>query len=106
MRYWGLLGWFQPPGPVTFSLFIPIPDHRPGVLATIRSPVVGIPAAPLAVGLKIVVPVIRVGGSPCLLPAAFAFPLTFGGRTELLLGRLRAGVKEFVAGGTTSLFHT
>jgi len=64
------------------------------------------PAAPLAVGLKIVVPVIRVGGPPGLLPAAFAFPLTFGGRTELLLRGLRTGEKEFVAGSTTSLLHT
>jgi hypothetical protein len=72
----------------------------------IRTPVVGMLAAPLSVGLNIVVPVVRVGGSPGLLPAALAFPLAFSGRTERLPGGLRTGVKEFATAGTTPLFHT
>jgi hypothetical protein len=73
---------------------------------TIRTPIAGVPAAPLSAGLNIVVPVIRVGGSPDLLPAALAFPLAFSGRTERLPGGLRTGVKEFATTGTTPLFHT
>jgi len=65
-----------------------------------------VPAAPLSVGLNIVVPAIRVGGSPGLLPAALAFPLAFSGTTERLPGGLRTGVKEFATAGTTPLFHT
>jgi hypothetical protein len=72
----------------------------------IRSPIAGMPAAPLPVGLNIIVPVVRVGGSPGLLPAALAFPLAFSGRTERLPGGLRTGMKEFATAGTTPLFHT
>ena len=103
---WGWLRRFQPLGPVTFTLFVPISDDRLGMLTAIRRPIVGMPAAPLAVGLNIVVPVVRIGGSPGLLPTAFAFPLALGGSAERLLGRLRTGVKEFATGRTTPLFHT
>jgi hypothetical protein len=67
---------------------------------------VRMPVAPLAAGLNIVVPVVWVGGAPGLLPAALAFPLALSTRTELLPEGLRTGVKEFVTGPTTSLFHT
>jgi hypothetical protein len=63
------------------------------------------PAAPLAAGLNIVVPVVRVGSAPGLLPATLAFPLAVSGSAEFLLGALRTGVKELVTSGTTSLFH-
>jgi len=72
----------------------------------IRTPVIGMPVAPLPVGLNIVVPVVRVGGAPGLLPTALALPLAFSGRTEPLPGGLRTGVKEFATAGTTPLFHT
>ena len=96
----------EPPGPVPFTLFSPVANHRLGVLAAIRSPIARMPLAPLAAGLNIVVPVVRVGGAPGLLPAALAFPLALSTRTELLPEGLRTGVKEFVTGPTTSLFHT
>jgi hypothetical protein len=106
MRCWGWLRRIQPFGPVTFMLFLPIENDRLRVLTAIRRPIVRMPAAPLAVGLNIVVPIIRIGGSSGLLPTAFAFPLALGGSAELLLGRLRAGVKELATGRTTPLFHT
>jgi hypothetical protein len=43
-------------------------------------------AAPLPVGLNIVIPVIRIGSSPSLLPAALAFSLALGGSAEFLAG--------------------
>jgi hypothetical protein len=76
------------------------------VFTTIGMPIVRVPAAPLPVGLNIVIPVIRIGSSPGLLPATLAFPLTVSGSAELLTRGLRTGVKEFVTSGTTSLFHT
>jgi hypothetical protein len=106
MRCWGRLRRIQPFGSVTFTLFLPISDDRLGMLTAIRTPILGMPAAPLPVGLNIVVPVVRVGGSSGLLPTAFAFPLALGGSAELLAGGLRTGVKEFATGRTTPLFHT
>ena len=76
------------------------------MLTAIRSPIIGMPAAPLTAGLSIVVPVVRIGGSPSLLPAALAFPLAGGGGAERLARRLRTRVKEFATGSTTPLFHT
>ena len=96
----------EPPGPVPFTLFSPVANHRLGVLEARRSPIVGMPAAPLAAGLNIVVPVVWVGGAPGLLPAALAFPLALSTRTELLPEGLRTGVKELATGAATSLFHT
>jgi hypothetical protein len=61
--------------------------------------------APLPVGLSIVIPVIRIGGTLGFLPTALALPLAFIRRTEFLIGRLWSGMKEFVAGCTTLLFH-
>jgi hypothetical protein len=76
------------------------------VLAAILTPIAGMSAAPLPVGQNIVVPVIRIGGSPSSLPAVFTLPLTCVGSAELLLGGLRTRVKEFATSSTTSLFHT
>jgi hypothetical protein len=50
-------------------------------------------AAPLPVGLNIVVPVVQVGGSPGLLPAALAFPLAFSG-SAVVRRRLVIGMKS------------
>jgi hypothetical protein len=76
------------------------------MLTAIRTPIAGMLATPLAVGLNIVVPVIRIGGAPGSLPAAFTLPLTCVGRAELLPGGLRTRVKEFATSSTTPLFHT
>ncbi|RLA53168.1 MAG: hypothetical protein DRQ65_06290 [Gammaproteobacteria bacterium] len=64
------------------------------------------PVAPQSAGLDIVVPVVRIGRSPGLLPAALALPLAGGAGAERLPGGLGAGMKEFMASRTTPLFHT
>lgn len=62
--------------------------------------------APLFAGLAIVVPIIRITGALGFLPAAFTFPLACNCRTELLIGRLCSGMKEFAAACTTPLLRT
>ncbi len=62
-------------------------------------------AAPLLVGQGIVVPVIRITGALGFLPTALTFPLACIRRTEFLIGRLCAGMKEFVAACTSPLLH-
>jgi hypothetical protein len=72
----------------------------------IFTPIAWMLTAPITVGLNIVVPVVRVRCPAGFLPATLACPLAFSARAELLPRGLSSGVKEFVAGCTTPLFHT
>ncbi len=96
----------MPLGPVTFPLFFPIAQHRLGMFPAIFTPVIGMPSAPISVGLNIVVAVIGIDRAFGLLPAALAFPLAFIRSAIFLLGGLCSGVEKFMAGATTLLFHT
>ena len=68
-----------PSAPVSFALLLPIGGDVLGVFAPILTPIIPMAAAPLPVGLSIVIPVIRVGRSLGLLPSTLAFPLALGG---------------------------
>jgi hypothetical protein len=50
-----------------------------GVFASMLASITRMPAAPLPVGLNIVIPVIGSGRSPGLLPPALALALALGG---------------------------
>jgi hypothetical protein len=64
---------------VALALLLPIAGDILWMVAAICPPIARILTAPLSVGLNIVIPVIRVGRPPGLLPAALAFTLTLSG---------------------------
>jgi len=106
IRRWRRRDLLAPSGPVTLALPRTVSDDVLGMLVPILPPITRMLAAPVAVGLNIVVAVIGIGRTPGFLPAALALPLARGGRAKPLFRTLRAGMKEFAATGATPLLHT
>jgi hypothetical protein len=67
------------PSSVSLALPLAIADDVLRVVAPILAPIVGMLAAPMSVGLNIVVPIIRIARSLGLLPPALAFTLARSG---------------------------